>query len=151
MINSGAVSWTSKKQASIPLSSTEAEYMALTQGVKKSLLLGELLSDLGATHHKEQIRQIQSDNQGAIALTKNPEHHARTKHIDIQFHFIRQHVELGTIKLDYCPTHEMTADIFTKPLPRPQFAKNVLGLGLSNPPGNGQSNLQRLRGANTVI
>ena len=82
----------------------------------------------------EKIRQIQCDNQGAIALTRNPEYHARTKHIDIQYHFVRQHVESGTIELTYCPTHEMTADIFTKPLPRPQFEKHFSGLGLAKAP-----------------
>ena len=132
LINGAAVAWMSKKQASVALSSTEAEYMALTQGVKESHWLGELLHDIGALQHQQAIRQIQCDNQGAIALTKNPEYHARTKHIDIQFHFIPQHVESETIKLVYCPTYEMTADIFTKPLPRPLFDKHVLGLGLGD-------------------
>ena len=132
LINGAAVAGMSKKQASVALSSTEAEYMALTQGVKESLWLGELLHDIEALQHQQAIRQIQCDNQGAIALTKNPEYHARTKHIDIQFHFIRQHVESETIKLVYCPTYEMTADIFTKPLPRPLFRKHVLGLGLGD-------------------
>ena len=134
IINSGAVSWASKKLVSVELSSTEAEYMALTLGVKESLWLGELLSDIGATQHRDEILQIQCDNQGAIALTRNPEYHARTKHIDIQYHFIRQHVESGTIELTYCATHEMTADIFTKPLPRPQFEKHFSGLGLAKAP-----------------
>ena len=131
LINGGAVSWTSKKQATVALSSTESEYMALTQGVKEALWLGKLLGDIGALNHITSIREIQSDNQGAIALTKNPEYHARTKHIDIQYHFIRQHVEEGNIVLTFCPTHEMTADIFTKALPRPPFKKHVLGLGLA--------------------
>ena len=134
MLNSGAVSWAYKKLVSVALSITEVEYMVLTQGVKESLWLGELPLDLGATQHQEEIRQIQCDNQGAIALTRNPEYHARKKHIDIQYHFIRQHVESGTIQLTYCPTHEMTADIFTKPLPRLQFEKHFSGLGLAKAP-----------------
>jgi len=103
MVNGAAVSWASKKQASVALSSTEAEYMSLTQGVKEALWLGELLADLGALRHKSEIRQVQCDNQGAIALTKNPKYHARTKHIDIQYHFLRQHIESGSIQLTYCP------------------------------------------------
>ena len=129
-INGAAVSWASKKQPSVALSSTEAEYMALTQGVKESLWLQQLLHDLGALKHQREIQQIECDNQGAIALTKNPEYHARTKHVDIQFHFSRQHVETNSVELSYYPTYEMTADIFTKPLPRPQFYKHTLGLGL---------------------
>jgi len=130
LINGAAVSWASKKQPSVALSSTEAEYMALTQGVKESLWLQQLLHDLGALKHQREIQPIECDNQGAIALTKNPEYHARTKHVDIQFHFIRQHVETNSGELSYCPTHEMTADIFTKPLPHPQCYKHTLGLGL---------------------
>ena len=130
LINGASVSWASKKQASVALSSTKAEFMALTEGPKEALWLGELLGDLGALKHRQEIQKLVCDNQGAIALTQNPEYHARTKHIDIRYHFIRQHVDEGSIELIYCPTHENTADIFTKPLPRPQFEKHVLGLGL---------------------
>jgi len=144
MINGAAVSWASKKQPSVALSSTEAEYMALTQGVKEALWLGELLKDLGALAHANKIREIQCDNQGAIALTKNPEYHARTKHIDIQFHFIRHHVETEYIKPSHCPTNKMTADIFTKPVPRPQFTKHLLGLGLEHSRISQNSKLQKL-------
>ena len=145
IINGAVVAWASKKQSSVALSSTESEYMALTQGVKEGLWLGELLGGLGARKHRKQIKQLQCDNQGTIALTRNPEYHARTKHIDIQFHFIRQHVESATIELLYCPTHEMTADIFTKPLPRPQFEKHVLGLGLDQLPSLGNDKLRKLK------
>jgi len=105
--------------------------MALTQGVKESLWLQELRKDLGALKHKGEIQQTQCDNQGAIALTRNPEYHAWTEHVDIHFHFIRQHVESNTIKLFYCPTHKMTADVFTKALARPQFNKHTVALGLA--------------------
>ena len=149
MINGAAVSWASKKQASVALFSTEAEYMALTQGVKESIWLGELLRGLGAQKHGKEIRELQCDNQGAMALTRNPEYHARTKHIDIQYHFIRQHVESGAISLFYYPTHEMTADIFTKPLPRPQFEKHVLGLGLGPTPEQKDSKFRKLNWENT--
>jgi len=142
MVNGSAVSRVSKKQQSVVLSSTEAEYMALTQGVNEALWLGKLLADLGALKHQKEIKQVQCDNQGAIALTKNPEYHARSKHIDIQFHFIRQHVETGAIELRYCPTHQMTADIFTKPLPRTQFEKHVVGLGLGYSPVDGEASFR---------
>jgi len=122
--------------------------MALTQGVKESLWLGEFLVSIGALKHLKETRQVQCDNQGAIALTKNPQYHARTKHIEIQYHFIRQHVESDTIELTYCPTHEMTADIFTKPLPRPQFTKHVLALGLAEAPEYSEKKFRKLNGGN---
>ena len=133
-MNSGVVSWASRELLSVALSSTEIEYMALTQGVKESLWLGELQSDIRATQHREEIRQIQCNNQEAIALTRNPEYHARMKYIDIQYHFIRQNVESGTIQLTYYPMIEMTADIFTKPLSCPQFEKHFCGPGLAKSP-----------------
>ena len=78
-----AISWNSKRQATVALSSTEAEYMALTQAVKESLWLQGILRDLGGTGHLVEVEDIHVDNQVAIALAKNPEFHARTKHIDI--------------------------------------------------------------------
>ena len=82
----GAVSWRSKKQSTVASSSTEAEYMALLEATKESIWVQRLLSELGQTVENANI--IFEDNQGAIALANNPEHHARTKHIDIQYHFV---------------------------------------------------------------
>ena len=130
LLNSAAISWNSKKQATIVLSSTEAEYMALTQAAKEYIWLQQLLFDLGARKHVAAFSNIYIDNQGALALAKNPEFHARTKHIDIQYHFIREHVDTGQTTLAYCPTNAMTADIFTKALPQPAFTKHNLGLGV---------------------
>ena len=134
LLNGAAISWNSKKQATVALSSTEAEYMALTQATKESIWLQQLLLNLGARKHIAEVSKIVVDNQGAIALAKTPEYHARTKHIDIQYHFIREHLESGKITLDYCPgpTNEMTADIFTKPLPQPAFTRHNIGLGLTH-------------------
>ena len=104
--------------------------MALTQATKESIWLQVLFFDLEARKHIPDISKIYIDNQGASELAKNAEFHARTKHIDIQYHFIREHVENGKITLDYCPTTEMTADICTKPLPQPVFTMHNLGPGL---------------------
>ena len=132
MLNGGAISWASRKQPTVALSSTEAEYIALTQAVKEVLWLRTLFVEMGAPKHAREISQISSDNQGAITLAKNPGFHARSKHIDIQYHFIRQHTntDTGSITLDYCPTEEMTADILTKGLARPCHEKHTAGMGL---------------------
>jgi len=130
MLNRASISWNSKKQTTVALSSTEAEYRALTQAVKEYLCLQALLLDLGARRHLEGVRNIYIDNQGVLALARNPEFHARTKHIDIQYHIVRQHLENEKIALTYCPTSEMTADIFTNALPQSAFTKHNLGLGL---------------------
>ena len=130
ILGGAAVSWSSKKQGTVALSSTEAEYMALTQGVKESIWLQAILIDLGAIRHAAEVQHISIDNQGALALAKNPQFHARTKHIDIQYHFVREHVQNRRITLTYCPTSDMTADVFTKALPQPAFVKHRRGLGL---------------------
>ena len=104
--------------------------MALTQGVKESLWLQAILKDLGARKHMEEMRNINVDNQGALALAHNPQFQARTKHIDIYYHFIREHVENKSITLIYCPTGDMTADIFTKALRETAFVEDNLALGL---------------------
>ena len=88
LLNGAAISWNSKKQSMVALSSTEAEYMALTQGVKESIWFQAILRDFGALQHLDEIRNINVDNQGAMALARNAEYHSRTKHIDIQYHFI---------------------------------------------------------------
>ena len=130
MLNGAAICWTSKNQTTVVLSSTEAEYMALTQAVKESIWLQALLHNLRAGKHGEELKTINIDNQSAIALARNPQFHARTKQIGIQYHFVREHVEKQTIVLTYYSTGEMTADIFTKVLAQPSFVKHNLNLGL---------------------
>jgi hypothetical protein len=127
-IGNGAVSWSSKKQPIVTLSSTESEYVALTHAAKELIWLRKLITEI--------IQPILSpssllcDNQGAISLSKDATFHARTKHIDTRFHFIRQTVDLQITSLTYCPTDDMVADIFTKSLARPKLEKfrHLLGL-----------------------
>ena len=130
LLNGGAVSWSSKKQTSVALSTTEAEYMSMTQAAKEIVWLRALLEELGATGHIRQMSQLHGDNQGALALARNPEYHARTKHIDIQFHFIRELVGDEKIYLEYCPTSDMIADVMTKPLPRTTHKKLTTAMGM---------------------
>ena len=115
-LGQGAISWSSKRQPTIALSTTEAEYMAASQSVKEAIWFRELMADVGCV--QERATMIICDNQGCIALAKNPKHHSRTKHIDVQHHFIREKVEEEVIELRYCPTQEMVADVLTKALTR---------------------------------
>jgi hypothetical protein len=129
-LGGGAISWTSKRQQTIALSSCEAEYMAMTLAAKEALWLKRFLGEIGCTGQDLDTVTIHADNQGAIALAKNPEHHARTKHIDVQYHFIREHIEANRIKLSYLSTHDMPADGLTKPLSRQKFQQFVNMLGM---------------------
>jgi len=128
-IGSSTVSWSSKRQSVVALSSTEAEYVALSHATQEATWLRNLLQSMGFDQANPMT--IFEDNQGTIALAKNPKHHARTKHIDIKYHFIRDAISEKKIQLDYCPTNEMIADILTKSLARPQFEKLRSGLGVA--------------------
>jgi hypothetical protein len=113
-LGDGAISWNSKRQPTVALSTTEAEYMAANQCAKEAIWLRQLMADVGCVQHK--ATTIMCDNQGSIALAKNPKHHSRTKHIDVQHHFIREKMEEEVINLTYCPTQDMVADVLTKAL-----------------------------------
>jgi hypothetical protein len=112
--------------------------------VKSAYLNGDLKEAIwwrsfltGVGHDMSHPTVIHSDSQGSIALAHNPEHHARTKHIDIQFHFIRQHVAEKTIALRFVGTEGMIADIFTKPLERVGYERGARRLGLSESSSRG--------------
>jgi len=128
LIDGGAVSWSSKRQEIVSLSTTESEYVAATHAAKEALWLRLLISQLFG--HTAEATTIFSDNQSAIALTKDYQYHARTKHIDVRFHFIRWVVENGQLRLIYCPTADMVADTLTKALPSPKVKHFAAELGL---------------------
>ena len=120
-LNSGVISWNSKRQTTVATSSTESKYMSLYSATQEAIWLRLLLKDLNYTD--QEVTTIYQDNQGCIALAKNPVYHARTKHIDIKFHFLREKVDGDVIALEYKPTEEMVADGFTKALPRAKHTK----------------------------
>jgi len=130
LLNGGAICWGSKKQSSIALSTTEAEYMVMTQAAKEILWLRVLLDEIRAFKHIAPMATLNGDNQGAIALAHNPQYHARTKHIDIQYHFIRDLVTAEKILRRFCPSTETIAEIMTKGLPRPTHDKHTQAMGL---------------------
>lgn len=94
-LGGGPTSWESKLQPMVALSLCEAEYMAVKEATKKAIWLQDLLNDLDPSTVTDRPTTIHSDNQGTIALARNPVHHIRTKHIDIQYHYVREQTEAG--------------------------------------------------------
>ncbi len=154
MLNGGQVSWCSKKQPTMALSSIEAKYIALTLAAKEATWLRLLLTELEllqpdqkhalikvsehntstytiendldiACGGREIVIPLKGDNQGSITLAHNPIFHSRTKHIDIQHHYIRDEVALKRIELSYVPTDQMIADGLTKALTHVKFHRFI--------------------------
>ncbi|CAM8988876.1 unnamed protein product [Rhodiola kirilowii] len=123
------ISWGSKKQSSIALSTAEAEYIAAAACCAQLLWIKQQLSDYGV--HLECV-SILCDNTSAINISKNPVQFSRTKHIEIRYHFLRDCVEKGTIAMEYCRTEEQIVDIFTKALHREPYEKLRLELGMTS-------------------
>ena len=106
------ISWSSKKQKTVALSSAEAEYIAATDAACESVWLRRILSDMQQSEEMPTI--IYCDNMSAIAMTKNMVFHSRTKHIELRHHFIRKLVQEEEIQLNFVNTNEQLADVFTK-------------------------------------
>ena len=130
-IDGGAVSWSSKKQELVMLSTAEAEYVAAMHASKEAIWLRHLIGDL--VSHSDNSTTLLCDNQSAVHLAHSNNYHARMKHINIWYHFIRDIIERGEIELLYCLTDDMTADIFTKALTHFKVFKHVHSLGLCHP------------------
>ena len=118
-LGNSPVSWCSQKQEIVAISSCEAEFMAATEAAKQAIWLQELLSEVVGETTKKVI--IRVDNKSAIALTKNPVFHGRSKHIHRRFHFIRECVENEQVEVEHVPGNEQRADILTKSLGRLKF------------------------------
>ena len=126
-IGSALVSWHSKKQNSVALSTAEAEYISAGSCCAQILWMKQQLSDYGIILDRIPIK---CDNTSAINLSKNPVQHSRTKHIEIRHHFLRDHVLKGDCVLEFVDTKNQLADIFTKPLPKEVFFSIRRELGL---------------------
>ncbi|MCP4339239.1 MAG: hypothetical protein GY799_10210, partial [Desulfobulbaceae bacterium] len=132
-IRSGAaVSWRSRKQQVVTLSTAEAEYVALSSAVQEVVWLREILGSINQPQKSPTV--IMEDNKAAIKIATNPVFHGRTKHIETKYHFTRDQLANGSISIQYCPTKEMLADALTKPLPKYQFEFIQKKLGLSERP-----------------
>ena len=130
LLNSGVITWNSTKQRCISTSTTEAEYVALSEASKQGQWIRGLLRELQRTQYLTDTLSVPifSDNQACIALAKDPVLHSRTKHIDVRYHYIRQLVAFGKAYIEYKPTEEMLADLLTKPLALSAFKRCIQGL-----------------------
>ena len=115
MFGQGAVSWRSKRQSIVALSSTESEYIAATEATQESIWLRSIIRELG---YDTPTTDMYGDNRGSIALSSSQIFHARTRHINARYHFIRQAIEEGIINFKWVPTDENIADLMTKALGR---------------------------------
>lgn len=122
-----AISWLSQKQRCVTLSSTEAEYVAASEGTKELIWLKSLLNEVIKISCTPTLLM---DNVGAIKLAKNPEFHKRTKHVEVKYHFVREKYQEGSICVEHVSTEDMVADIMIKPLGRQKFERFRQRLGL---------------------
>ncbi|GJU72070.1 retrovirus-related pol polyprotein from transposon TNT 1-94 [Tanacetum coccineum] len=123
------VCWNTKKQSSVAMSSAEAEYIAAAGCCVQVLWIKSQLADYDVLYDKVPIFY---DNTSAISISNNPVLHSRTKHIDLMYHFIRDHILKGDIELHFVPIDLQLADIFTNHLSEPSFTRLVAALGMLN-------------------
>ena len=128
LLGGGAVSWASKKQPIVTLSTTEAEYVAATACACQAIWLKGVLEEMGSK--QDQSITVWCDNSSTIKLSKNPVLHGRSKHIHVRFHFLRNLTHDGVIKLVHCDTSQQVADILTKPLKLEAFMELRARMGV---------------------
>ena len=127
-VGSGVVAWSSKLQQVVTLSTTEAEYVAGVAAGKEICWMQQLLKEL--EYDAPAPSTLFIDNQSAIAVAKNPEHHGRMKHLDLAYFWLRDKVAENKIQVIHLATQDMPADLLTKALPKPQVIKlrKIMGL-----------------------
>jgi hypothetical protein len=127
-VGSSLVTWASQKQRIVALSSCEAEYVAAAAAACQGIWLSRLVADMMGT--EEMKVKLLMDNMSAIALSRNPVNHDRSKHIDTKYHFLRECIEDGKVEVEHVGTAEQVADIFTKALGRVKFIELRSALGV---------------------
>lgn len=128
MLCGSVISWFSKIQPTVALSTLEAEYMAMSSGCQDVIWARQLLN--GIKEHQDSATIIYGDNQGCLAMATSSKLSNQVKHIDIRHHFLREKIESKVIAVKYCSTKVMLADILTKSVSRDQFVVLRHGLGL---------------------
>ena len=121
----GAVSWQTKKQRTVALSSCEAEFQSLAAAVQEATFLRSLMCEMA--YQQMQATVIGEDNQSCIKLATNPVMHKRTKHIDTKHHFIREKVDDNSVQLVFTPTDQLAADLLTNSLPQVKVEQHRIG------------------------
>ena len=116
--NNSPISWKTKRQSTIALSTTEAEFNSMEQAIREAIWLQNLFKEL---NYPINNLIIKGDNLSSINLAYNPEYHQRTKHTALRYYYVRQELEKGSIKIEYLPTNKMPADGLTKPLSQSKF------------------------------
>jgi hypothetical protein len=129
LLHGGTISWDSKRQPTVAVSTCEAEYMAAGSVAREGLWLRKLMPDLGMPLVNKAVL-ICCDNQSDIAVAGNPVMHGRVKHISVVHHFVRERVQMGQIRFEYVATSENVADTFTKALGGPGFSAHCKNLGM---------------------
>jgi len=132
MLAGGAITWASRKQSLVASSTTEAEYIAYSDAAKEAAWLRQLCLDIkhkGCLLENESV-VLYGDNQGCLTIAKDPEHHGRTKAIDVRYHHVRDLIARGVVTPEYVPTEHMLADGLTKALPTPRLAAHKKAYGL---------------------
>uniref|UniRef100_A0A803MT91 Uncharacterized protein n=1 Tax=Chenopodium quinoa TaxID=63459 RepID=A0A803MT91_CHEQI len=129
LLGGSLISWKSNKQGAVSKSSSKAEYMAISNAASEVTWAVRILEELGVTNLKPVT--LYCDNQSTIHIAKNPIHHERNKHIEINVHFTRNKVLDDLLELHHLPTHQQLADVFTKALSGPQFKILLSKLGMT--------------------
>ncbi|KAI5348760.1 hypothetical protein L3X38_001647 [Prunus dulcis] len=130
-LGNNPISWQSREQGSVSRSSTEAEYRALANTAADVVWIRQVLADMHEFLPEPPL--LHCDNLSALALSSNPVFHSRIKHLDIDFHFIQERVQSKDFHVQYIPTDDQVADVFTKGLHGPVFSKHCINLRLGRP------------------
>ena len=127
-MGTGAISWASKLQPFVTLSTTEAEYIAAVSAGQEIMWLRNLFTEFGYSF--DAPSSLWMDNQSALSVAQNPEHHGRMKLLDLQFFWLQDKVQEGVLAIKYIPTGDMVADMLTKAFPQAKVDKLRRKMGL---------------------